>query len=160
MSLGVYEAVQPEFEAGLEMVRQVLVQFGHSTQDIVRLSDAVRDDLYGPMWEGGLSDRYKGILEELGDAQSQVGIDWVTVSAEAVNVEATLAELGLRERTGAIVVAIVHGRSVDENPGAASPIHPGDRAAILGTVEQRRAGRAFLEGAPEEEGSAAAHPRV
>lgn len=160
MSLGVYEAVQPEFEAGLEMVRQVLVQFGHSTQDIVRLSDAVRDDLYGPMWEGGLSERYQGILEELGDAQSQVGIDWVTVSAEAVNVEATLVELGLRERTGAIVVAIVHGRSVDVNPGAASPIHPGDRAAILGTVAQRRAGRAFLEGAPEEEGSAAAHPRV
>jgi CPA2 family monovalent cation:H+ antiporter-2 len=160
MSLGVYEAVQPEFEAGLEMVRQVLVHFGHSNQDIARLSDAVRDDLYGPMWEGGLSERYQGILEELGHARSEIGIGWVTVSEKAVPVEATLAELGLRERTGAIVVAIVHGRSVDVNPGAASPIHPKDRAAILGTVEQRRAGRAFLEGAPEEEGSAAVHPRA
>ena len=153
---GVYEAVQPEFEAGLEMVRQVLVHFGHSTQDIVRLSDAVRDDLYGPMWEGGLSERYQRILEELGHAESAVGIGWTTVSAEYVAGEATLAELDLKQRTGAIVVAIVHGRTVDVNPGPESPIHPGDRAALLGTTAQRRAARALLEGAETERDAAAA----
>ncbi|MGH7588642.1 MAG: cation:proton antiporter, partial [Gemmatimonadota bacterium] len=156
---GVYEAVQPEFEAGLEMVRQVLVHFGHSTQDIVRLSDAVRDDLYGPMWEGGLSDRYQRILEELGHAESAVGIGWTTVSAEHLPDETTLAELDLKQRTGAIVVAIVHGRTVDVNPGPESPIHPGDRAALLGTTAQRRAARALLEGAETERDSAAARHR-
>jgi CPA2 family monovalent cation:H+ antiporter-2 len=153
---GVYEAVQPEFEAGLEMVRQVLVHFGHSTQDIVRLSDAVRDDLYGPMWEGGLADRYQRILEELGHAESAVGIGWTTVSARHLPDETTLAELDLKQRTGAIIVAIVHGRTVDVNPGPESPLHPGDRAALLGTTAQRRAARALLEGAETERDAAAA----
>lgn len=157
---GVYEAVQPDFEAGLEMVRQVLVHYGHSTQDIVRLSDAVRDDLYGPMWEGGLADRYQRILEELGHAESAVGIGWTTVSAQHLPDETTLAELDLKVRTGAIVVAIVHGRTVDVNPGPDSPIHPGDRAALLGTTAQRRAARALLEGAETERDSAAARHRV
>ena len=157
--LGVYEAVQPEFEAGLEMVRQVLIHFGHSSQDIVRLSDAVRDDLYGPMWEGGLTDRYQSILAELGHGGAAVGIGWTTVSDRHLAEETTLAELDLKQRTGAIVVAIVHGRTVDVNPGPESPVHPGDRAALLGTTAQRRAARALLEGAETERDAAAARHR-
>ena len=150
--LGVYEAVQPEFEAGLEMVRQVLTHYGTSSQDIQRLSDAVRDDLYGPMWEGGLSERYQAILEELGHGQSAVGIKWATVSSESVAAEVTLGEMAVEDRTGAIVVAIVHGRSIDVNPEPTSTLHPGDRVALLGTAEERAGGRALLEGSREETG--------
>src|SRR5687768_10098690 len=78
-NLGVYEAVQPEMEAGLEMVRQVLSHYGKSVAEVQRFTDAVRDDLYGPMWEGGLSARYHSILEELGPDRSPVSIEWFTV---------------------------------------------------------------------------------
>jgi K+/H+ antiporter YhaU regulatory subunit KhtT len=50
----------------------------------------------------------------------------------------------------------VHGRTVDVNPGPESPLHPGDRAALLGTTAQRRAARALLEGAETERDAAAA----
>lgn len=150
VSLGVYEAVQPAFEAGLEMVRQVLSQYGTSNQDVQRLSDAVRDDLYGPMWEGGLAERYQGILEELGHGRSEIGIKWVTVAGECVAAESTLAEIDVQGRTGAVVVAIVHGRTVDVNPGPESKLHAGDRVALLGTAEERTAGRARLERVREE----------
>ena len=47
-SLGIYEVVQPEFEAGLEMVRQTLLHFDIPASEIERLSDEVRNGLYRP----------------------------------------------------------------------------------------------------------------
>ncbi|MGH7564149.1 MAG: TrkA C-terminal domain-containing protein [Gemmatimonadota bacterium] len=61
--------------------------------------------------------------------------------------------MGVHRRTGAVVVAIVHGRTVDVNPNPASKLHAGDRVALLGTAEERAAGRALLERVREEEGA-------
>lgn len=44
-----WAAVQPEFEAGLEMMRQVLLYSGVSDQEIERLSDSVRHEYYRPL---------------------------------------------------------------------------------------------------------------
>lgn len=150
-NLGVYEAVQPEMEAGLEMVRQVLSHFGKPAAEVQRFTDAVRNDLYGPMWEGGLSSRYHSILGELGPEQSPVSIEWFTVPAgSGRGEERTVGELEIRTATGAAVVAVIHGRAVDPRPGPESRIHPGDRIALLGSREECEAGRervavAFLQ---------------
>ena len=45
---GVYEVVQPEFEAGLEMVRQTLLHFDMPATEIQRLTDTVREERYQP----------------------------------------------------------------------------------------------------------------
>jgi CPA2 family monovalent cation:H+ antiporter-2 len=47
--LGVHEAVQPEFEAGLEMMRQVLLYSGFSDNEIEPWSDTVRREYYRPI---------------------------------------------------------------------------------------------------------------
>ncbi|MBI3282202.1 MAG: cation:proton antiporter [Acidobacteria bacterium] len=44
--LGVDAAVQPEFEGGIEMVRQVLVRCNYNDAEILRLIAKLRDDLY------------------------------------------------------------------------------------------------------------------
>jgi CPA2 family monovalent cation:H+ antiporter-2 len=142
-NLGVYEAVQPEMEAGLEMVRQVLSHYGTPPGEIQRFTEAVRDDLYGPMWEGGLSARYHAILDEIGHDRSPVSIEWITVP-DGSGTGRTVGELEVRNATGAIVVAIIHGRTVDPRPGPESEIHPGDRVALLGTSAERVAGRELL----------------
>jgi CPA2 family monovalent cation:H+ antiporter-2 len=49
--MGVYEVVQPEFEAGLEITRQALIHLGSSEATIQKFTDAVRDDLYSPIFE-------------------------------------------------------------------------------------------------------------
>lgn len=49
--MGVYEVVQPEFEAGLEITRQALIHLNISAATIQRFTDAVRDDLYTPIYE-------------------------------------------------------------------------------------------------------------
>jgi CPA2 family monovalent cation:H+ antiporter-2 len=145
-NLGVYEAVQPEMEAGLEMVRQVLSHYGTPPTEIQRFTEAVRDDLYGPMWEGGLSSRYHAILDEIGYDRSPVSIEWMTVPDGASGAR-TVGELEVRNATGAAVVAIIHGRTVDPRPGPDSEIHAGDRVALLGTSTEREAGRELIAGA-------------
>jgi CPA2 family monovalent cation:H+ antiporter-2 len=146
-NLGVYEAVQPEMEAGLEMVRQVLTHYGKAVTEVQRFTEAVRDDLYGPMWEGGLSARYHSILEELGPDRSPVSIEWFTVPGAPGSGERTVGHLGIRTATGSAVVAIIHGRSVDPRPGPESPIHPGDRIALLGSSEERQVARELVAAA-------------
>jgi CPA2 family monovalent cation:H+ antiporter-2 len=146
-NLGVYEAVQPEMEAGLEMVRQVLSHYGKPAAEVQRFTDAVRDDLYGPMWEGGLSARYHSILEELGPDRSPVSIEWFTVPGPGGAEAMTVGGLQIRTATGAAVVAVIHGRAVDPRPGPESLIHPSDRIALLGTREEREAGRALVAAA-------------
>jgi CPA2 family monovalent cation:H+ antiporter-2 len=47
--LGVYEIVQPEFEAGLEIVHQALVHLDIPYSDIQQLTDTVRRELYAPL---------------------------------------------------------------------------------------------------------------
>lgn len=145
-NLGVYEAVQPEMEAGLEMVRQILARYDIPAEEIGRFTDAVRDDLYGPMWEGGLSSRYASILEEIGDS-SPVSIEWFTVPTGSEVERCTVGELDIRSHTGAVVVAVIHGRAVDPRPGPDSEIHGGDRVALIGSTEERLAGRALIESA-------------
>jgi monovalent cation:H+ antiporter-2, CPA2 family len=46
-SLGVETAVQPEFEGGVEMMRQTLRHFERPDDEIERLAQSVRQDLYG-----------------------------------------------------------------------------------------------------------------
>ena len=145
--LGVYEAVQPEMEAGLEMVRQVLSHYGKPAAEVQRFTDAVRDDLYGPMWEGGLSARYHSILEELGPDRSPVSIEWFTVPGDSGTKAKTVGDLMIRTASGAAVVAVIHGRDVDPRPGPECPIRPGARIALLGTSEEREAGRGLVAAA-------------
>jgi len=47
--LGVYEAVQPELEAGLELGRQALIHLGFGAGEVQRYSDRVRGELYAPI---------------------------------------------------------------------------------------------------------------
>jgi CPA2 family monovalent cation:H+ antiporter-2 len=46
---GIYEIVQPEFEAGLELVRQTLLHFEVPAAEIEHLSDAIRTERYQPL---------------------------------------------------------------------------------------------------------------
>jgi CPA2 family monovalent cation:H+ antiporter-2 len=48
--LGVYEVVQPEFEAALEITRQALLHLNIPASEIQSFTDAVRQELYAPLY--------------------------------------------------------------------------------------------------------------
>lgn len=132
-SLGVYEAVQPEFEAGLELGRQALVHLGIGAGEVQRFSDRVRRELYAPISRS--SDF--GPLEQLRRASNMIETDWVELPEGAPIAGRTIGEEEVRTRTGASIVAVVRGEDVVTNPGPDFMLVAGDVLGVLGTPGQR-----------------------
>ncbi len=114
-ALGVYELVQPEFEAGLEMVRQTLLHFDKPVTEIQRLIDAVRYERYQPFTTLHTD---AALLDRLKRAGQALEIEWHTLPATAAIVGRSIAEAKIRHQTGASIVTILRGQTVYTNPGA------------------------------------------
>ena len=154
--LGVYEAVQPELEAGLELARQALARFGVSAEEAHNFADGVRRELYAPISgkeqakEGG-----DGAFARLRQASQAIEVEWVRLpeiqvpgknETESGLLGHTIGDLGVRSETGASILAVVRGDEVIPNPGADLALEAGDAVGVLGTPEQRAAFRAIAGG--------------
>jgi CPA2 family monovalent cation:H+ antiporter-2 len=141
--LGVYEAVQPEFEAGLELGRQALMHLGVGAGEIQRFSDQVRRELYAPLTRDDVGD---GPLYHLRRASEMIEAEWLTVPEESPLAGRKIGALKVRTTTGASIVALVRGEEVIANPGPDSSLIPGDLISVLGTPDQRATFLALMRG--------------
>ncbi len=140
-AMGVHEIVQPEFEAGLEMVRQALLHFDIPAAEIQRLSDAVRHEVYQPFQTLHTEAH---LLERMGRARQAIDIEWFTLPPDAPIAQTSIGEAAIREKTGAAVVTLVRGSDIYSNPGPEVVLAEGDTVAVLGDAAQRDAFRALL----------------
>ena len=141
--LGVYEAVQPEFEAGLELGRQALSHLGVEAGEIQRFSDRVRRELYAPITDRSADE---DLLLQLRRTSQLIDTEWVRLPADSAMAGKTIGDLRIRSKTGASVVSIVRGDVVLANPGPEVAFESGDVTGAVGTPEQRAAFRALAQG--------------
>ncbi len=134
--LGVYEAVHPESEAGLELGRQALSHLGVAAAEVQRFADEVRRELYGPITRQETDD---DLLARLGRASRQIETEWIRLPKNSPLGGHTIGELGVRKKSGASVVAIVRDDLVLASPGPDARFEPEDLVGVLGTPEQRAA---------------------
>lgn len=134
--LGVYEAVHPESEAGLELGRQALSHLDVPAGDIQRFADEVRRELYAPITRQGTEG---DLLAQLERASRQIETEWVRLPENSSLEGRTIGDLGVRTQTGASIVAIVRDDLVLAGPGPEARFEPGDLVGVLGTREQRAA---------------------
>ncbi len=133
--LGVYEAVHPESEAGLELGRQALYHLGATVGDIQRFADEVRRELYAPITRQGAAD--DDLLAQLRRASREIETEWIRLPEASPLNGRTIGELEVRTKTGASIVAIVRDELVLTNPGPDARFEPGDLVGVLGTPDQR-----------------------
>ncbi len=133
---GLAEVVQPELEAGLEMVRQSLLHMDYGVTEVHRVGIQLRQEMYAPLF-GDDSDYKK--LVQMGAASQMFDFAWVEVEVGSVMAGSCLADLDLRSRTGATVVGIMRDGQMITNPAPTQPIEACDLLAIAGTPDQRRA---------------------
>jgi monovalent cation:H+ antiporter-2, CPA2 family len=145
-ALGAHEVVQPEFEAGLEMVRQSLLHFDFPATEIEHFSDAVRNELYQP-FQTLHTNSYQ--LDHLRRARQLLEIEWVTLPADAPLNGQTIEQAAIRQRTGVLIVGVLRGEVVYNNPDPDLTLLAGDNVAVFGTSEQREAFRALATDDPE-----------
>jgi monovalent cation:H+ antiporter-2, CPA2 family len=140
-ALGIHEIVQPEFEAGLEMVRQSLLHFDIPALEIEQLSDAVRSELYQPFQTLHTDAQ---TLERLRRTRRALDIEWMMIPADSPLIGQTIGAAAVRQRTGASLVAVLREAETYHNPGPALLLAAGDSLAVMGTSAQRGAFRELL----------------
>ncbi|MDQ4077662.1 MAG: cation:proton antiporter [Chloroflexota bacterium] len=131
--LGVYEVVQPQFEAALEITRQALLHLDVSPTEIQRFTDTVREELYAPLYS--VHGDYQTIAQLQG-ATRLIELQWETVPADSPLVGKAIGELHIRSQTGATVVGVIRDGALLANPDAGFRFKAGDRVGILGQGRQ------------------------
>ena len=138
---GATRVVVEELESTLELVGATLRQFGVPEESIARFAAELREEGYEFV---RASD---AIIDPwLADLLESVAAEWVEVPASFAR-EATLAELAVRERTGAGVVAVQRGASANVSPSADFAVRAGDRLLAVGGPAAIERLRRLLDGA-------------
>jgi CPA2 family monovalent cation:H+ antiporter-2 len=130
---GIYEVVQPELEAGLEITRQALLHLNLPATEIQRFTDAVRREHYAPLYSNHPD--YQTVIE-LQHAQNALELNWVTLPADSPLVGRSIAEMNIRRETGVSVVAVICEGTLQPNPPAHYRFCAGERVAVLGDRQQ------------------------
>ncbi len=146
--LGVYEAVQPELEAGLELLRQALLHLGFGAGDIQRFVERVHREYYAPLVKETADGR---LLAQLRRTAREIEIEWFRLTADSPLVGRAIGDVRVRETTGASVVAVIRGERVVANPGPDLVFASGDTVGVIGTSSQRAAFRTLSGGMSGDE---------
>jgi monovalent cation:H+ antiporter-2, CPA2 family len=142
-SHGVYEVVQPEFEAGLEMTRQALLHLKLPISEIHLYTDQVRQELYAPLYE---SHTEYTSLSQLQNVARLLAVEWLSLPEQNGLVGCTLGECHIRSRTGASVVGVMRNGTFTPNPPVDYRFQAGDWVAVMGSAEQLAAFGELVEG--------------
>lgn len=132
-SLSVEEIVQPQFEVGLEMVRQSLLALKMDESRIFTLLGQLRADRYETSRFAGLDD--EGLRRRL-EASRLLELLWLEVSQGSELAGLSLQGARLRERFSVSVVGVMRGAEFIPSPQASTVMYPGDILAVLGTKNQ------------------------
>jgi CPA2 family monovalent cation:H+ antiporter-2 len=130
---GVYEVVQPELEAGLEITRQALVHLRLPITEIQRFTDTMHRELYAPLAQ---EDGNYEALAQLQNASRVLDLTWLPVPPDSPLLGQSIQELRIRSRTGASIVGVIHQGTLSPNPDVDYRFTAGDMMAVIGTAEQ------------------------
>jgi len=142
---GAQVVVQPEFEAGLEMVRQVMRSCQAAPGEVERFSARMRERMYGALGESSPDGDVSRMVAEIHAASPELRIEWIDLAPEGPASGRSLRELNIRARTGASVVALTSTEHTDSNPGPDSRLPASGRVAVLGTRGELEAVRRLLD---------------
>ena len=137
---GVYEVVQPEFEAGLEIIRQALLHLNISATQIQRFTDAMRQELYAPLYQ--THNEYQTVAQ-LQNADRLLELTWLTLPPDSPLIRRTIQDLKIRGQTGVSVVGVMCDGELYPNPDADYQFTVGDLVAVMGNPEQLAAFQAL-----------------
>lgn len=131
---GVYMAVLPEMEAGLEIARQALLHLDVPVTAIQQYTDSVRQAVYSPMSRAASGN---SILDNLRHFRTMLEMTWFRLGADSPLIDQSIQQAGIREKTGGTVVGIFRNGAMQANPGADFVFAPDDLVAVVGDSGQR-----------------------
>jgi len=146
---GVYMAVMPEMEAGLEIARQALLHLEMPVTVIQEYTDAVRQQLYEPIYnfenkqtpagedKSSTIGQDQKLLAKLDNIKNMLEISWITLTPQSPLLSKSIKEAAVRTRTGASIVGIIHEKRFHSNPEVGYSFQEGDLVAVVGNQQER-----------------------
>jgi CPA2 family monovalent cation:H+ antiporter-2 len=134
--LKVEELVLPEFEAALEITRQVLLHLRVPVPQIQRCTESLRQELFAPNFDP--SGDYK-TLGQLRTAEQQFDLQWVLLDFGSPLIGRSIGDAQIRKETGASVVGVIRNEKLEPNPAIHFRFQENDRIAIIGSDQAREA---------------------
>lgn len=130
------EIILSNFEVSLELTRRILVLNDISEARIQNYLDSVRASRYKPMLDGSPA---FALAEKIRAFHGLIELRWTRIQPDSPLEGRSIAESGVRARTGMSIVGVVHDGEVDANPRPDTVLHVGDLIAAIGNEEQAAA---------------------
>jgi CPA2 family monovalent cation:H+ antiporter-2 len=144
--LGASEVIPEELETSIELTGRVLEIYGASRAVVEREKSALRAGHYGALRRRDPEPRHASVRDLLEHSD----LAEILVSRGSPGTGCSLRDLGLRERTGASVVAIRRADQLIVNPDPDAWIADGDVLVVFADARQAASATRLLAGAPRE----------
>jgi monovalent cation:H+ antiporter-2, CPA2 family len=141
--LGANVVIPEEFETSIEIFARVLAQYNVARDEIDRLVGEIRSSHYQALRPGA---RPRLTLTAALGAMPQMHVERIVLGEQAPAAGQTLAETGLRSRTGALVLAIRRGESDLATPEPTFRLDVGDVLVVVGQPNQLKGAYRLLTG--------------
>jgi len=142
--LGANVVIPEEFETSIEIFSRVLAHYSVARGEIERLVGEIRASHYQALRPGA---RPRLTLSGTLGAMPQMHVERIVLGPNAPAVGQTLADTGLRSKTGALVLAVRRGESDLATPEATFRLSAGDVLVVVGQPQQLKGAYLLLTGA-------------
>jgi CPA2 family monovalent cation:H+ antiporter-2 len=141
--LGANVVIPEEFETSIEIFSRVLAHYNVDHDEIERLVSEIRASHYEALRPGA---RPRLTLTGTLGAMPRMHVERIVLGAKAPAVGQTLADTGLRSKTGALVLAVRRGESDLATPEADFLLEAGDVLVVVGQPQQLKNAQQLLTG--------------
>jgi len=132
--LGADTVFSEEYETSLEILAKVMMLYGLSKEAVNRELNELHKQRYAQIRDKNAEER---IVDKIHQAiQEEINIDSFTITSNCCGEKKTIAELDIRQRSGATIISIVRGNEQFSNPGADFVLQAGDVVVLMGNAEQ------------------------
>jgi CPA2 family monovalent cation:H+ antiporter-2 len=143
MSLGANEVIPEEFETSVEIFSRVLQQYHFPSNMILEMVDRVRSGSYTALRRLELP---RTNLFEQCEWLPGMNVDGYRIAENSFLSEKTIAELQVRKKTGATIIAVRRGAEVFPNPEPHFTLRQGDIILFTGDRESMHKASGFFKG--------------
>lgn len=133
--LGADDVVPEEFETSIEIFALVLRTYNMPQELIVRKAEQIRREGYALLRRSELPELAHHLRA---GTLSDVEVETCRIEEDSPAAGKTIAQLAIRPRTGASIIAWTRGGVTESNPSEKTKLLPGDIVVLLGTREQIR----------------------
>lgn len=145
--LGADDVVPEEFETSIEIFALVLRTYNMPQEFVTRKAEQIRREGYALLRRSELPELAHHLR---GGTLTDAEVETCRLEEDAPGVGRTLAELAIRPRTGASVIAWTRAGVTESNPSLKTKLKPGDIVVLLGSREQIRRAMSLLAESRQE----------